>query len=97
MLPAKFGSIWLAVSEKKIGQAVSEKKKIKIFSHRGSMLKLCRLMSAVLVGGSPDTILKGDHLKDHPCRVWSKLAQWFQRRTLKCKKLTTNDRRGTDG
>ena len=26
---------------------------------------------------------------DHPCQVWSKLAQWFQRRRLKCEKLTT--------
>ena len=22
--------------------------------------------------------------KDHPCQVWFKLAQWFQRRRLKC-------------
>ena len=29
--------------------------------------------------------------KDHPCQVWSKLAQWFQRRRLKCEKLTTTD------
>ena len=39
--------------------------------------------------GSSDTILKGGPPKDHPCQVWSKLAQWFQRRRLKCKKLTT--------
>ena len=32
--------------------------------------------------------------KDHPCQVWSKLAQWFQRRRLKCEKLTD---RQTDG
>ena len=30
--------------------------------------------------------------KDHACKVWSKLVQWFQRRRLKCKKLTTDGR-----
>ena len=29
--------------------------------------------------------------KDHSCQVWSKLAQWFQRRRLKCEKLMTDD------
>ena len=27
--------------------------------------------------------------KDHFSKVWSKLAQWFLRRRLKCEKLTT--------
>jgi hypothetical protein len=31
--------------------------------------------------------------KDHFRKVWSKLAQWFLRRRLKCEKLTTDDRR----
>ena len=30
--------------------------------------------------GSPDTILKIDHLRKHPCHVCFKLADWFQRR-----------------
>jgi hypothetical protein len=33
--------------------------------------------------------------KDHSSKVWSKLAQWFVRRTLKCEKLTADDRRRT--
>ena len=28
---------------------------------------------------------------DHSIKVWSKLAQWFLRRRLKCEKLTTDD------
>jgi hypothetical protein len=28
--------------------------------------------------------------KDHSSKVWSKLAQWFLRRRLKCEKLTTD-------
>ena len=31
--------------------------------------------------------------KDHSRKVWSKLAQWFLRRRLKCEKLTTDDGR----
>ena len=38
--------------------------------------------------------------KDHSSKVWSKLAQWFLRRRLKCEKFTTDDdddiRRTTD-
>jgi hypothetical protein len=30
---------------------------------------------------------------DHFSKVWSKLAQWFVSRTLKCEKLTTDDGR----
>ena len=30
--------------------------------------------------------------KDHSSKVWSKLAQWFLRRRLKCEKLTTDER-----
>ena len=30
--------------------------------------------------GSPETILKIDHLRKHPCHVCFKLAYWFQRR-----------------
>ena len=41
--------------------------------------------------GSSDTTFKRGPPKDHPCQVWSKLAQWFQRRRLKCEKLTTTD------
>ena len=33
--------------------------------------------------------------KDHSSKVWSKLAQWFLRRRLKCEKLTTDDGRRT--
>ena len=33
--------------------------------------------------------------KDHFSKVWSKLAQWFLRRRLKCEKLTTDDNGGT--
>jgi hypothetical protein len=29
--------------------------------------------------------------KDHTTKVWSKLAQWFLRRRLKCEKFTTDD------
>ena len=29
--------------------------------------------------------------KDHSRKVWSKLAQWFLRKRLKCEKLTTDD------
>ena len=29
--------------------------------------------------------------KDHSSKVWSKLAQWFLGRRLKCEKLTTDD------
>jgi hypothetical protein len=29
--------------------------------------------------------------KDHSTKVWSKLAQWFLRRRLKCEKFTTDD------
>jgi hypothetical protein len=29
--------------------------------------------------------------KDHSNKVWSKLAQWFLRRRLKCEKFTTDD------
>jgi hypothetical protein len=29
--------------------------------------------------------------KDYSSKVWSKLAQWFLRRRLKCEKLTTDD------
>jgi len=29
--------------------------------------------------------------KDHSSNVWSKLAQWFLRRRLKCEKFTTDD------
>jgi hypothetical protein len=31
--------------------------------------------------------------KDHSSKVWSKLAQWFLRRRLKCEKFTTDDDR----
>ena len=31
--------------------------------------------------------------KHHSTKVWSKLAQWFLRRRLKCKKFTTDDDR----
>jgi hypothetical protein len=37
--------------------------------------------------------------KDHSSKIWSKLAQWFLRRKLKCEKLRTDDgrrRRTTD-
>ena len=34
--------------------------------------------------------------KDHSTKVWSKLAQWFLQRRLKCEKFTTYDGR-TDG
>ena len=33
---------------------------------------------------------------DASCQVWFHLAQWFQRRRLKCEKLTTTGRRTTD-
>jgi hypothetical protein len=29
--------------------------------------------------------------KDHSRKVWSKLAQWFLRKRIKCEKLTTDD------
>ena len=29
--------------------------------------------------------------KDHSSKVWSKLAQWFLRRRLKCEKFTTDN------
>jgi hypothetical protein len=29
--------------------------------------------------------------KDHSNKVWSKLAQWFLRRRLKCERFTTDD------
>ena len=29
--------------------------------------------------------------KDYSTKVWSKLAQWFLRRRLKCEKFTTDD------
>ena len=38
--------------------------------------------------------------KDHSSKVWLKLAQWFQRRRLKCELWTdgrTDDGRRTDG
>jgi hypothetical protein len=31
--------------------------------------------------------------KDHSTKVWSKLAQWFLKRRLKCEKFTTDDDR----
>ena len=47
-------------------------------------------------------LCKGPHI-DAPCQVWLNFAQWFQRRRLKCEKLTdgrtdgrTTDRRTTD-
>jgi hypothetical protein len=33
--------------------------------------------------------------KDHSTKIWSKLAQWFLRKRLKCEKFTTYDRRKT--
>jgi hypothetical protein len=33
------------------------------------------------------------YVKDHSTKVWSKLAQWFLSRRLKCEKLTTDDDR----
>ena len=41
---------------------------------------------------TPDTILKGDH----STKVWLKLAQWFQRRRLKCELWTDDGQRTTD-
>jgi hypothetical protein len=29
--------------------------------------------------------------KDHSTKVWSKLAQWFLRKRLKCEKFTTDN------
>ena len=56
----------------KIGQAVSEEKIFKHFSHRGPMLKPCQLVSANLgwrqFRGHADTILKGDHLRTIPSK-----------------------------
>ena len=46
-------------------------------------------MAAILVGRLGMVGYNSDRgsPKDHPCQVWSKLAQWFQRRRLKCEKL----------
>ena len=62
------------------GRVVSVKKILETFF---LILTYVKNMVAALVGGrgSTDTFLK----RDHPCKVWSKLALWFQRRRLKCK------------
>ena len=42
-------------------------------------------MAAILVGGGVVGYnSERGPPKDHPCQVWFKLAQWFQRRRLKC-------------
>jgi hypothetical protein len=38
------------------------------------------VVSALKKTSKVNTILKIDHLKDHPCHVCFKLAYWFQRR-----------------
>ena len=73
-----------------IGQAVSEKKifndffaEFSIFSHGGHL---------GWWAGSSDTILKGDHQRTIPAKFGPNWPR-FQRRRLKCEKLTTDDGR----
>jgi hypothetical protein len=44
-------------------------------------------MEGVAIGNN----FKRGPTKDHSSKVWSKLAQWFLRRRLKCEKFTTDD------
>ena len=58
-----------------LAEAVSEM--LKYFSHTDPMLKLYRLICRLVLVGqrrSSDTILKGDHPKDHSTKFWSQLA-----------------------